>query len=489
MQPLRELYRNAFGTEPERIEKMAGAGSNRQYYLLQGRQAAVGTVGTSRHENECFLYLARHFHTLELPVPRVYAVSDDGLCYLQQYVGGSSLHDALRHARESGGRYEQHDHELIERVIRYLPHFQVRGAEGLDRARLLPPATFDRRAAMFDLNYFKYCFLRTTDTEYDECALQDDMDKLAEDLTQYGPQGFLYRDFQARNVMLDGGAPCFIDFQGGKTGPLQYDLAAFLWQASARYPQELRDAMVAAYLDELDGLADVDHETFRRDLRLMVLFRQLQVLGAYGLRGHFERKKHFLDSIPPALDSLRETLDTGVCAPYPALLRTLRRMLEKPAAARATQDAGQADGQLTVRVFSFSYKKGIPADESGNGGGYVFDCRAPHNPGRYDAYKTLTGLDEPVVRFLEEGGEVQPFLESIYKMADFHVQRYMERGFTDLMFSFGCTGGQHRSVYCAQHLAEHLSGKFGITVLLEHREQGIRQTFPRREAPPAAPAQ
>ncbi len=133
---------------------------------------------------------------------------------------------------------------------------------------------------------------------------------------------------------------------------------------------------------------------------------------------------------------------------------------------------------LVVRVFSFSYKKGIPADESGNGGGYVFDCRSTHNPGRYEPYKLLTGLDQPVIDFLEQDGEILTFLEHVYALADTHVVRYIERGFTSLMFSFGCTGGQHRSVYSAQHLAEHLHEKFGVEVQLVHREQQISTCFP-----------
>ena len=308
--------------------------------------------------------------------------------------------------------------------------------------------------------------------------------------------------------MLDAaGNPHFIDFQGGRRGPFYYDLASFLWQASARYSDKLRRELVAEYYDALKQYTEVPSlRHFVHRLSLFVLFRTLHVLGAYGFRGYFERKKHFIDSIPPAMDNLRALLKLGEQVfPYPYMMDMLRRLtempryahIEEPAVSRAdgykttdknVYEAHPQDGPATfskydgkgplrVRVFSFSYRKGIPTDESGNGGGYVFDCRSTHNPGRYEPYKKLTGLDEPVIRFLEDDGEILTFLDSVYKLADAHVQRYIDRGFTDLMFSFGCTGGQHRSVYSAQHLAEHLHEKFGIEVHVCHREQGIEQTL------------
>jgi len=212
----------------------------------------------------------------------------------------------------------------------------------------------------------------------------------------------------------------------------------------------------------------------------------LQVLGAYGFRGYFERKKHFLDSIPSAIDNLRQLLQQSF--PYDYLISVLKEVVMLPqfnntkpvVSLKPSASKYDGAGPLVVRIFSFSYKKGIPQDESGNGGGYVFDCRGTHNPGRYDEYKQLTGLDEPVIRFLEDDGEILKFLDNVYQLADAHVARYIERGFTSLMFSFGCTGGQHRSVYSAQHLAEHIHQKFGVEVRIEHRERGIKQTLPAR---------
>lgn len=483
MQQLIDLYQQTFGTLPARVEPLTQAGSGRQYARLSdaaGAKSVVGCRGTSVRENDAFVYLADHLAAAGLPVPQVLAQSADRLCYLQTDLGRESLFDRLRPSREAGGQYAEAEVQLLEAAVGLLPRFQLVGYEGLDASKLLPPTAFTPRTALYDLNYFKYCFLRTTPTDYDEDALQDDLERFAADLTASVEPRLMYRDFQARNVMLrEGQTPYLIDFQGARLGPPAYDLAAFLMQASARYSPALRQHLLRVYINRYKEIAPLDEARFTAQLRHMMLFRTLQVLGAYGLRGRFERKHHFLQSIPPALQNVRALLEVGACEAYPALAATLRAMLqcEEPQPLPHTPQPAEAS-PLVVRVFSFSYKRGIPADESGNGGGYVFDCRAPHNPGRYDEYKQLTGLDQPVIDFLERDGEIQPFLDNVYRLADFHVARYMERGFTNLMFSFGCTGGQHRSVYSAQHLAEHLHKRFGIEVRLQHREQGIARVFP-----------
>lgn len=491
MQALIQLYKETFGCAPTKADTLPKAGSNRQYVRLSGTPTVIGVIGTDRAENHAFIYLARHFHDKGLPVPEIYGVSDDESRYLQQDLGQRALYAAVTAGRQHEGQYSSAEVELLKRTIRLLPHVQIAGAEGLDFKQLLEPVTFDKRAAKFDLHYFKYCFLKTTDVPYNEVMLEDDFERFASDLVacSEGQTSFLYRDFQGRNVMLsEDDSPYLIDFQGGQQGPIHYDVASFLWQASAKYPQRLREELIEEYVDELSGLISFDHEAFREHLHLFVLFRLLQVLGAYGLRGYVERKKYFLDSIPHAIASLRRLLLEGVAAPYPTLEKTLKHMVALPrfntlnAAPQPTgeflkREAERERKPLVVRVFSFSYKKGIPEDTSGNGGGYVFDCRSTHNPGRYEPYKKLTGLDAPVIKFLEDDGEILTFLDSIYRLADAHCARYIERGFTDLMFSFGCTGGQHRSVYSAQHLAEHLNKTFGVEVRIEHREQGIRQTL------------
>ncbi len=497
MQRLLELYKELRGEAPLVVQNLAKAGSNRQYIRLTSAtgESLIGVIGTDIRENRTFIYLSRHFAACGLPVPQILAVSADESRYLQTDLGCRALYDALSNGRTTGGDYNAHEKELIEKTLRLLAHIQVRGAKELDITQLLPPVYFDEQAAMFDLNYFKYCFLRASDLAFDELELEKDFRRFAADLNDSkedtAGQTFLYRDFQARNVMLCGAneEPHFIDFQGGRIGPLQYDLVAFLWQASAQYPEDLRKEMVEAYMDELGKLLAFNKQNFRERLHLFVLFRTLQVLGAYGLRGYFERKQYFLDSIPHALANLRRELQNGVCAPYPYLEETLQRLCDKllPQIEEPIIPIKEASNKptmiektspLIVRVFSFSYKRGIPEDPTGNGGGYVFDCRAPHNPGRYEPYKKLTGRDAAVIKFLEDDGEILTFLNHVYALADAHVSRYIERGFTSLMFCFGCTGGQHRSVYSAQHTAEYISRKYGVEVRLCHREQGIEEVFP-----------
>jgi len=507
MKQLIDLYREWSGAEPALCEQLPVAGSNRVYYRLTDAagQSVIGVIGTSRDENHAFVYLCRHFTKRQLPVPHLLAVSQDELRYLESDLGTVSLFNAISGGREAGGRYTLKEQELLKRTIRELPNIQMRGARELDFSQCYPQPEFDTNSVLFDLNYFKYCFLKATELDFHELKLEADFRLLAKDLTSEPCDAFLYRDFQARNVMLVDEKPYFIDFQGGRKGPYYYDLASFLWQASARYPHKLRRELVYEYYNELKNYTEVPtpHHFVNR-LSLFVLFRTLQVLGAYGFRGYFERKQHFIKSIPPAMQNLRELL-AEVNFPYPYLVTVLKQLTELPQFRQLDVTASRADGfrttennpykphpqdgpatfskydaqgPLVVRVYSFSYRKGIPEDESGNGGGYVFDCRSTHNPGRYEPYKQLTGLDEPVIRFLEDDGEILTFLSSVYKLADAHVRRYIQRGFTSLMFSFGCTGGQHRSVYSAQHLAEHLHAKFGIEVHIIHREQGITQVLP-----------
>lgn len=507
MKKLTQLYIQWAGEKPVYVEQIPGAGSNRQYYRFTSSagQSVVGVIGTSRDENHAFVYLAEHFNHRKLPVPRVLAVSDDELRYLQTDLGSCSLFDALAKGREAGGRYTAQERELLRKTIIELPNLQIRGARGLDFSQCYPQEEMDQTCVLFDLNYFKYCFLKATGVDFHELKLEASFQLMAKELTAEKSESFLYRDFQARNIMLDAqGNPFFIDFQGGRKGPIQYDLASFLWQASAKYTPELRKELIDLYIESLKQYSEVNEVAFRSRLRVFVLFRILQVLGTYGFRGYFERKKYFLESIFPAIQNLKELLEEGAC-PYPYMKKVLTDLVALPQFATpekeqvqrtdgyktteinvykahaedgpATYSRYDGKGPLKVRVFSFSFRKGIPEDSSGNGGGYVFDCRSTHNPGRYEPYKKLTGLDEPVIRFLEDDGEILSFLEQVYKMADVHVSRYIQRGFTDLMFSFGCTGGQHRSVYSAQHLAEHIYKKYGIEVHVCHREQAIEKTF------------
>lgn len=316
MEALLRLYRHHYGRIPARTEKITGSGSNRAYYRFfnDDGQCVIACHGTSVRENRAFITLACHFAAQGIPVPAIIATDESGECYLQENVGERSLFDALKSGRENGGKYDDREKELITKSMRLLPHIQVEGARGLDFSVCYPVESFDRMGILFDLNYFKYCFLKTSDADFDEYRLEYDFQNFADDLMHVAPvtgtlPTFLYRDFQARNIMLDNeGHLSLIDFQGGRRGPLQYDVVSFLWQASSHFPDSLRKECIETYLDELSTICPTDKEAFRHSMPLFVLFRLLQVLGAYGFRGRYERKQHFLDSIPPALDNLRQVL-------------------------------------------------------------------------------------------------------------------------------------------------------------------------------------
>ena len=467
---LQKLYRAYTGVPAKNITELPSAGSNRRYFRLTGAQKMVGVYGTSVDENKAFLYMAEHFRKNGLPVPEVYIVSEDSTCYLQEDLGDTLLFQAIEKGRATGV-FSEKEKELLRKTIRLLPAIQFAGAEGFDFSRCYPQVEFNQRSVLWDLNYFKYCFLKATGIEFQEDKLEDDFQKMCDVLLRGSFATFMYRDFQSRNVMIKGGQPWFIDFQGGRKGPFYYDIASFLWQAKAKYPDSLRKELLQEYIGALREYQPIDEPYFYSRLRHFVLFRTLQVLGAYGFRGYFEKKPHFIQSVPYAIANLRELLKEEY-PEYPYLSKVLHELTELK---QFADDLNK--NQLTVRVMSFSYKKGIPEDPTGNGGGYVFDCRAVHNPGKYERYKSLTGLDEPVIAFLEEDGEILHFLDNVYALVDASVKRYMERGFSNLSVCFGCTGGQHRSVYSAQHLAEHLNRKFGVKVELVHREQNIEHTF------------
>ena len=466
METLRALFRERFGQEADTFAPLPGSGSHRRYYRLGGSDGSsvIGVVGTDPDENRAFLTEARHFRSRGIRVPEVYAVSADGMAYLQEDLGSSSLYDLVAAGRKSG-RYDETEAQLLCKAIAGLPKIQFEGGRGLDWRVCYPDTAFNARMIDFDLNYFKYCYLKTAGIEFREIPLQDDFDRLKADLLEEDTPTFLYRDFQTRNVMVRDGEPWYIDFQGGRRGPIGYDVASFVWQARSRFPEALKERLIRAYLDALKPYSDIPEAEFRDKLRRFVLLRTLQVLGAYGYRGKFEKKEYFLESIPYAVENLREILRTPF-GRYPYLDAVLRELAAQPVPALESDT-------LEVHVLSFSYRKGLPEDASGNGGGYVFDCRGMHNPGRYERYKSSTGRDADVVAFLEERGEVQGFLDNVYGLVDPHVERYIARGFSHLQVAFGCTGGQHRSVYCAEALARHLQRKYRIRVRLTHREQGI----------------
>ena len=453
---LKEAYRRHFGCMPESVARVSAGGSNRKYVrMASAAGSAIATIGTVKAENRAFVAMSRHLAACGINVPEIYYASKDGMCYLQQDLGDVSLAAVLT-AGSSSGRYNSASKALLADVISTLPDIQYKGARGMDWSVCYPSECFDARMVAWDLSYFKYCFLKLTDFEIDEEALQDDFDALSRRLASVPCDCFMYRDFQSRNVMLVDGAPYFIDYQGARHGPAYYDLVSFLWQARMGYPAALKDKLTEVYLDALEAYKTVDRDAFRQELKHFALFRTLQVLGAYGFRGLHEGKGHFLQSIPAALDNLKE-LAAGLRGDYPYLYKMARALASDPGLMNVPQ---VSDGVLTVEVCSFSYKKGMPKDFSGNGGGYVFDCRGLNNPGRYERYNHSNGLDADVIEFIENDGGAAEYLAKIYTIADKHVAHYIERGFTHLMFSFGCTGGQHRSVYCAHAMAGHLAALF-----------------------------
>ena len=428
---LKKLYITHTGHEPEAIDELPSSGSNRRYFRLKGTPTLIGVSGESVEENRAFLYMAEHFRGKGLPVPEVFIRSEDNIYYLQEDLGDTLLFNAIEKGRKTSV-FDEEEKQLLRKTMRLLPAVQFAGADGMDFSYCYPQAEFNSRSILWDLNYFKYCFLKATGMDFQEDRLEDDFQKMAD---------------------------------------VYYDVASFLWQAKANYPDSLRQELLKEYIEALRKYQPVDESYFYAQLRHFVLFRTMQVLGAYGFRGYFEKKPHFIQSVPFAIENLRQLLQEPY-PEYPYLCKVLHRLTELK---QFTDDLKKR--RLVVKVTSFAYKKGIPEDSSGNGGGFVFDCRAVNNPGKYERYKPFTGLDEPVVRFLEEDGEIAVFLEHVYGLVDASVKRYMERGFTNLSVCFGCTGGQHRSVYSAQHLAEHLNKKFGVQVNLIHREQNIEQNF------------
>ncbi len=471
MNELENLFQQHTGENSYSKTELSASGSNRRYFRLESKKTTViGVEGTSIEENKAFIAMAKHFYAKGLPVPKFICQSSNGLNYLQEDLGDTLLFDFIAEGRKTGVFCEA-EKEMLRETMRILPQIQVIGAQDFNFSNCYPQPEFNERSILWDLNYFKYCFLKSTGLEFQENLLEDDFARLSKILLRSKTNTFMYRDFQSRNVMIKNGKPFFIDFQGGRKGPLYYDVASFLWQAKAKYGEELKEELLQVYLESLQQIMPVDQHNFKIQLKHYVLFRTLQVLGAYGFRGYFEKKPHFLQSIPFAMENLRIILKDDISG-YPYLTEILKQMTEL----KQFQEVSVRK-PLVVKMYSFSFKKGIPNDDSGNGGGFVFDCRAVNNPGKYERYASLTGLDDSVIQFLEEDGEITSFLDNATQLVDSSVKRYMDRGFTNLMISFGCTGGQHRSVYSAQKVAEHIHNTFGVEVQLIHREQNKEELF------------
>lgn len=480
-QVFRRLFEQHFGKPPATILPLEADGSNRTMFRVvgEGCETAIGVIGPDAEENRAFLSFSRSFRAAGLPVPQIYAVDEAAGMYLEEDLGDTTLFDALAEARrqEPGTAFPASMLPVYRRVVEELPRFQVLGGRVVDYSVAYPRAAFDRQSILWDLNYFKYHFLKLAHIPFNEARLEHDFKRLTAFLLRADNRHFLYRDFQSRNIMLRDGEPWFIDYQGGRRGALQYDIASLLYDAKAAIPEAVREQILAHYLEALEQYVAVDRELFRDHYRGYVLVRIMQAMGAYGYRGFFERKPRFLQSVPPAIDNIERLLHTGF---LPIELPELRAVFERICASEPLRrrPVRPLPG-LTVTVGSFSYKHGYPEDPSGHGGGFVFDCRALHNPGRYAEYVELCGCDAPVVEFLEETPEVAEFWSHAVALVDNQVSTYLKRGFTSLSVHFGCTGGQHRSVYFAERLARHLEAAFPeVNVRLVHREEA---RWPRRE--------
>ncbi|MEM6272237.1 MAG: RNase adapter RapZ [Bacteroidota bacterium] len=468
---LQALFQAWAGQPATTTEAIPRAGSDRRYWrLTAGSNTAIGTFNPDARENRAFLTYARHFRALDLPVPEIYAADEAAQVYLQQDVGRESLLQRLQSLCQSGHPDPQAEiAPLYRESLTQLARLQIFGAPDLDFSVAYPRAAFDQQSMLWDLSYFKYYFLKLAGIPFDEQRLEDDFQRLAAYLLSADTQHFLFRDFQGRNIMLQDDRPCFIDFQGGRRGALQYDVASLLFQAKAALSPDFRTEMLQHYLGEVRRYLPLDEAAFRRHYAGYVLIRLIQVLGAYGFRGLYEQRPHFRESIPLGLQNLhwwRENEHLPV--ELPELMRALRALDTSPKLQALTRKWEQLS-PLTVRVVSFSYKKGLPRDPSGNGGGFFFDCRGLHNPGRYPPYKKLTGRDPSVIDFLQHNSRVGEFLHDAERMVDISVQSYIKRDFSHLLVGFGCTGGQHRSVYCADQLAAYLRQKYPtIRVEVQH---------------------
>ncbi|MFZ0796346.1 MAG: RNase adapter RapZ [Terriglobales bacterium] len=476
MEALKRLFEQHFHSPVERVQPLQGqlGGSGRKIIRLSSKQiSAIGILYDVREENVAFLEFSRHFRRHGLPVPEIFAEDLSHGAYLEEDLGNTTLFEFLSDHR-NGGVIAPEAVEAYRKVVAILPRFQVEAGRDLNYKVCYPRASFDRQSIAWDLNYFKYYFLRLAGIPFNEQALEDDFSRLTKFLLSASRDYFLYRDFQSRNIMLrkilGEDQPFFLDYQGGRKGALQYDIASLLFDAKADLPPEMRQQLLDHYLASLAGFLDLDRAVFMQYYYAYVYVRIMQALGAYGFRGFYERKEHFLQSVPYALKNLRWLLHN---VELPIALPTLTEAFKSMVASDKLQGLTSMSQpeKLTVRVFSFSFHRGLPQDETGNGGGFVFDGRSLPNPGREERFKILTGKDPPVIDYLDQQESVHQFLASAMSLVDASVSTHLRRGFKHLMVSFGCTGGQHRSVYLAEQLAKHLHGKDGVEVVVRHREQ------------------
>ncbi|HEV2991316.1 MAG TPA: RNase adapter RapZ [Candidatus Angelobacter sp.] len=464
---LKNLFERHFHLPVVRVQPLQGqlGGSGRKIIrLASDKPTAIGILYGVREENVAFLEFSRHFRRHGLPVPEIYAEDLSHGAYLEEDLGDTSLFEFLS-TNHSGESIASEVVEVYRKVITVLPRFQIEAGQDLNYRKCYPRGSFDRQSIAWDLNYFKYYFLRLAGVSFNEQALENDFSHLTK-LLLSAPRGyFLYRDFQSRNIMLRNGEPFFLDYQGGRKGALQYDIASLLYDAKADLPPELRQQLLDHYIGRLADFIEIEREAFMQHYYAYVYVRIMQALGAYGFRGFYERKAHFLQSVPYAMKNLRWLLhNVELPIALPALMDAFRGMLGSEKLLGLTSETEN----LVVRIFSFSFHHGLPKDETGHGGGFIFDGRSLPNPGREERFKSLTGKDSPVIEYLNQQESVHQFLAGVMSLVDSSVSAYQRRGFKHLMVSFGCTGGQHRSVYLAEQLAKHLRDVSGVEVMVQH---------------------
>lgn len=465
------LFEESTGKKPLQIQPITGSGSQRKYYRLTGKSNSfIGTVSCNIAENEAFFHVASVFLSNGVPVPELIRISNDRKAYLQSDLGSVSLLDLVERSWLQGS-FHPSLLDFYREALDKLLHIQFVAGKKIKFAKCFPESGFSMMSIREDLNYFRYYFLKLHNIDFNESRLNKVFDKFARKISSLGNSAFMYRDFQARNIMVHLGKLYFIDFQGGRKGPVLYDLASILYQGKARIPGNYRHALKEHYFNNAVSMGMGSQDEADEQYIMLVYLRLMQVLGAYGYRGLIQKKSHFIESIPYTLSEIDKLL---INSPLQTEFHELNQVLEQAVAAKDQymKPAGERNNSLIVRINSFSYKKGgIPDDESGNGGGFVFDCRPLPNPGRDIRFKSLTGMDAEVKDLLGNNHEVQQFLRHTHAILEQTLLNYTERNFSDLMISFGCTGGQHRSVYCAEQTALFLRKKFpGLEFIVRHPE-------------------
>lgn len=472
---LKQLFEKWAIEDIKSITPLPRSGSSRKYYRISGAtKTVIGAFNMEERENVAFITFSRYFKRYGLNVPEIYTYDVGKHIYLQEDLGDMNLYNFIKTIKIDN-KFPDEGVILYKKVIDQLPKFQITAGNYFDYSVCYPRATFDKLSMIWDLNYFKYYFLKLAGVIFDEQKLEDDFNKLTDFLLQADSNFFLYRDFQSRNIMIHHSDVYFIDYQGGRKGALQYDLASLLYDAKADLDEELRGELIDYYLQAIQQHTKINRNHFLKYFYGYVLIRIFQAMGAYGYRGYYEKKEHFLTSIPYAVKNLKLIAEEKhLNVDLPEIRKIITQIIYSPALKKYNIEEDENSG-LLVRIFSFSYYDRPPEDLSGNGGGFIFDCRSLHNPGRYEQFKNLNGMDAEVKNFLNNEPPVQEFLNHVFAIADEAVLNYIARGFKNLMISFGCTGGQHRSVYSAEQLANHLLKKYKIKVELTHSKLGIKK--------------